>query len=66
MNGRIVSDTGPLIALAIIEHLDILKILFNEVIVPQAVHDEVLQGGWRVTLHFTHPTKISCERMDTT
>jgi predicted nucleic acid-binding protein len=45
MNGRIVSNTGPLIALAMTDHLDLLLKVFNEVIVPEAVHDEILAGG---------------------
>jgi len=45
MNGRIVSNTGPLIALAMINQLDILRILFSEVIIPGAVHYEILEGG---------------------
>lgn len=41
----IVSNTGPLIALGAINRIDILKELFTEVIVPAAVHIEVLAGG---------------------
>lgn len=39
---RAVSDAGPLIHLSWIGHLDLLKALFDEVIVPAAVRDEVL------------------------
>jgi uncharacterized protein len=45
MQGRIVCNTGPLIALAIIDQLGILKALFREILVPEAVHQEILQGG---------------------
>jgi len=45
MNGRIVCNTGPIISLAIIDNLDILRRIFHEVIVPEAVHNELLQGG---------------------
>lgn len=45
MNGSVVSNTGPLIGLAIIGHLDILDKIFDEVFVPQAVNDEMLEGG---------------------
>jgi len=45
MNGRIVCNTGPIIALATINNLDILRRIFHEVIVPEAVHNELLQGG---------------------
>lgn len=44
MNGSIVSNTGPLIAMAIIDRLDILNMLFNTVIVPEEVHQELIQG----------------------
>lgn len=45
MKGRLVSNTGPLIALALINRLDILKAIFQQVIVPDAVHKELLEGG---------------------
>jgi len=41
---RIVTNTGPLIALAGVERLDILDALYDDVLVPQPVHDEVLEG----------------------
>lgn len=40
----VVSNAGPLIALARIEHLDLLEELFGEVIVPQAVYGEVTRN----------------------
>ena len=42
---EIISNTGPLIALATIDRLDILKNLFGKVVVPEAVHYELLEGG---------------------
>ncbi|RLC09790.1 MAG: DUF3368 domain-containing protein [Deltaproteobacteria bacterium] len=45
MNGCIVSNTGPLIGLAIIGHLDILDKIFDEVSVPETVNYEMLEGG---------------------
>ena len=42
---EIISNTGPLIALASIDRLDILNNLFEKVVVPEAVHDELLEGG---------------------
>ena len=45
MRGRLVTNTGPLIALAIIDRLDILRTLFTSVHIPQDVHDEMVQGG---------------------
>jgi predicted nucleic acid-binding protein len=38
-------NTGPLIALASIDRLDILRTLFTSVHIPQAVYDEMVQGG---------------------
>ncbi len=43
--GRVVCDTGPLIALSLIDHLQILQQLFGRVVVPRAVLDEVSAGG---------------------
>ncbi len=45
MNGIIVSNTGPIIALSLIDHLAILKSIFQETIISQSVHEEILQGG---------------------
>lgn len=45
MKGRIVCNTGPLIALAIVNKLDLLRLLFTEIVVPETVHQEILQGG---------------------
>ena len=44
MNGSMISNTGPIIALMIIERLDILRNLFQKVFVPEAVHNELLLG----------------------
>ncbi|HEV8629188.1 MAG TPA: DUF3368 domain-containing protein [Thermoanaerobaculia bacterium] len=43
--GPVVCDTGPLIALSLIDHLPILHQLFGRVLVPRAVLDEVSAGG---------------------
>jgi uncharacterized protein len=42
---RIVCNSGPLIALGIVARLDLLKSLFDEVLVPDAVQREIEQGG---------------------
>jgi uncharacterized protein len=49
VQGRLVANTGPVIALARIDRLDILRTFFIAVQVPQAVHDEIMQGGSRFT-----------------
>lgn len=43
--GSIISNTGPLIALATIDRLDILSYFFDKITVPEAVHFELLEGG---------------------
>lgn len=50
--GRVVSNAGPLISLATIGKLDLLKGLFARVCIPEAVYDEVVvrgkgEPGWR-------------------
>jgi len=45
MNGKLVCNTGPLVALSIIDQIDILRRLFEFVAVPEAVHREILEGG---------------------
>jgi uncharacterized protein len=41
----VVSDASPLLNLAIIGQLDLLRQLYDEVVVPQAVYDEVVVLG---------------------
>ena len=38
-------NTGPLIALSVIDSIDILRHLFEFVAVPEEVHKEILEGG---------------------
>ena len=45
MNGRLICNTGPLIALSMIDRIDILRHLFELVAVPEEVHKEILDGG---------------------
>jgi len=45
MNGKLICNTGPLVALSIIDQIHILKRLFEFVAVPEAVHREILEGG---------------------
>ena len=42
---RAVADATPLIALALLGRLDLLRQIFDEVIVPSAVYDEVTSRG---------------------
>ena len=42
---RIVCNTGPSIALGLLDRLDLLKSLFSEVLIPEAVQREIEQGG---------------------
>ena len=45
MKGRLISNTGPLIAFSIINHLDVLHHLYSTIVIPEAVHREILEGG---------------------
>jgi len=45
MNGKVICNTGPLIALSMIDRIDILRHLFEFVAIPEAVHKEILEGG---------------------
>jgi hypothetical protein len=40
-NGIIISDTGPIFSLALIDKLDLLNSLFDEVYIPKAVWEEL-------------------------
>lgn len=42
---RIVCNSGPLIALGLLDRLDVLKELFPEVLIPEAVQREIEEGG---------------------
>lgn len=46
----VVSNAGPLIARARIERLDMLPALYKEIVVPSAVHEEVLGPERKVFL----------------
>ena len=41
----VVSDTSPLINLAAVGHLDLLRQLYQHVIIPQAIYDEIVIAG---------------------
>ena len=45
MNGKVICNTGPIVALSMIDRIDILRDLFELVSVPEAVHMEILEGG---------------------
>ncbi|WP_435548590.1 DUF3368 domain-containing protein [Desulfobacterium sp. N47] len=45
MNDKAICNTGPIIALSMIDSIDILRHLFEFVAVPEAVHKEILEGG---------------------
>jgi predicted nucleic acid-binding protein len=55
MSNILVSNTGPLIALSLINRLDLLPTLFDRIVVPEAVHEEILHGaGLHEGLRFYH------------
>jgi len=41
----VISNSGPLITLATIGKLDLAKLLFERILIPQAVYDEVVVCG---------------------
>lgn len=45
MNRKIICNTGPLIALSLIDRMDVLRDLFEFVAIPEEVHEEILKGG---------------------
>ena len=47
MTGIVVADTGPLIALGRVECLKLLHDLYQDVLIPSAVRDELHQGSGR-------------------
>lgn len=44
---RVVSNTTPLIALSVIGHLDVLRALYTEILIPPAVHAEIMAGRFK-------------------
>jgi predicted nucleic acid-binding protein len=42
---KVIVDATPLIALAVLDRLELLRQMFDEVIVPTAVYREVVAGG---------------------
>lgn len=44
LKGRVISNTGPLIALIVVGQLGILREIFGEVVIPYEVHQELVQG----------------------
>ena len=44
-SGPVVTDSGPLIALASVGQLDVLSVLYTSVLVPEAVWREVTEAG---------------------
>lgn len=49
MKGRIISNTGPLIALAGIDKLDILKCIFDDILIPLPVMNEIQYSNEKYT-----------------
>jgi len=41
----VVANTTPIIALALIDQLDLLRHLYGEVVIPPSVQEEVSAGG---------------------
>ena len=47
MTGIVVADTGPLIALGRVECLKLLHDLYQDILIPPAVREELLLGSGR-------------------
>ncbi len=45
MKAIIVSNAGPVIALASINRLGLLKNMFRQIFIPEKVEDEIIAGG---------------------
>ena len=41
----VVSNTSPVINLAVVNHLNLLQKLYSKVVIPQAVYDEIVIEG---------------------
>lgn len=41
----VVSNTSPIVNLAVVGHLDLLQQLYDRVMIPQAVYDEIVVAG---------------------
>lgn len=74
MTLAVVSDTGPLIALARVERLGLLRRLYGQIVIPSAVRDELalgsdrpgakalaiaLEAGWVSVQPATYPDMVS-------
>ncbi len=64
MNGKMICNTGPLIALSMIDRIDILRHLFKLIAVPEAVHKEILEGGI-INAGLANYRKIKCIKVIT-
>ncbi|MCK5119842.1 MAG: DUF3368 domain-containing protein [Candidatus Latescibacteria bacterium] len=42
---KVISDSGPLISLGILQRFDVLQELFGEIYIPEAVYEEVVVSG---------------------
>ena len=49
-NGLVISDAGPIFSLAIVDQLELLEHLFDEILIPKAVWEEVTKD--RTTEHY--------------
>ena len=57
-NGLVISDSGPIFSLAIIDKLGILDELFDEIYIPKAVWEELTRELENCGLCLCHLSKI--------
>jgi predicted nucleic acid-binding protein len=63
----VVSNTTPLIGMAVVGRFDLLRRLFGKIYIPQAVYDEAVvagreQGGARVEPGSKYPNQAGLKR----
>lgn len=58
---RVILDTSAFIALREVEQLDLLEELFNEIIIPPGVFEEI--GGKKTLSHFIELKKLTSEQV---
>ena len=59
-----VSDSSPIISLAAIDRLELLRSIFTSVVIPQAVYDEIVAGNDRPGSEIAHGNWIDVRKVE--